>query len=493
MRLPRLTPTAAVLYVCLVAALIRIPALLLPLVIGNDGAGYLMWARQTIAGDPIIWPPYRTPGYTCFLTAVIYLFGASSIAVVAAQQLLGLAAAGLIAFTAARLFRPRHGLIIGSIAAIDPVFLGLASHAMSEMLAAFLLLLCTVIVLLRATATRPRTLLYALALGLSLGALVLVRPAFQVTIPFFALALIACERPFPKPARRMTLAAAAFAIALSVTLAPWLHFNFNRGIRGLSTSNSMFIWIGASHNNLLSTDHPLPDHVRAAYESDVRPFHCAQGITHAYLNRFRVWTNPDTRRMMVDWAISSLASNPLGYLRAIPRSLMWQLDFFPRVPSLPGADDNEMAWMLKAPAIDHRPYGQDAANFSIDGSFVILDPFAAEPGRGPIARYLKWVARLGGTPAIRIPLFLAAALAFLIALHRRHWPLVFLMTATLAYFGAHIAFLLFNSRFSAPCWLAWYLAPAIAAASWRSSRGFLGPASRPFDLIPRSADPTRTG
>src|SRR5438067_1397321 len=65
-----------VLTIVLVALAVRLLCLFtVPLVIANDGQGYITWAKAIMHGDPVAWPIYRTPGYSLFLAGIFSLFG----------------------------------------------------------------------------------------------------------------------------------------------------------------------------------------------------------------------------------------------------------------------------------------------------------------------------------------------------------------------------------------------------------------------------------
>src|SRR3954462_9810567 len=90
-------PAHAALIVFIVAALARAWCYwAAPLMITNDGAGYLAWALTIGRGEHPQFPAYRTPGYPYFLAALIRVFGERPEPVLVAQHLMGaLACAGL--------------------------------------------------------------------------------------------------------------------------------------------------------------------------------------------------------------------------------------------------------------------------------------------------------------------------------------------------------------------------------------------------------------
>src|SRR5262249_32595265 len=131
---PGLRPRGAVVWSVALAAVLRIAcAASVPLIITNDGVWYLMWARKILAGEAIDWPPIRTPGYPLFLAAIFRICGVGPWGVLIVQHALGCLAVGLIAVMAARVSgRAWWGLVLGVLAAADPVLLGMESYALTE-------------------------------------------------------------------------------------------------------------------------------------------------------------------------------------------------------------------------------------------------------------------------------------------------------------------------------------------------------------------------
>ena len=161
-----LTPRQAIVITIFVAAIVRLWCLAgVPLTITNDGVWYLMWGWKIVEGTPIEWPVVRTPGYSLLLAAFFGLFGTGPLAILVGQHALGVLIAALITAIAARCANARLGLVLGLLAALDPVILGMECYALSEIPAAAILLVCVALVVL----ARRRAKLAALLLGLSLG------------------------------------------------------------------------------------------------------------------------------------------------------------------------------------------------------------------------------------------------------------------------------------------------------------------------------------
>src|ERR1044071_5503911 len=135
-----LTPVKSALLALALARAVRIWCFLaVPLVITNDGAGYLAWGLELAKGQAAHIPPYRTPGYPGFLAALFALFGPGPHVVAAAQHLLVALACAALALIISRASRPAWGLALGALAALDPMVLGFTSYALSEQLSLVLL------------------------------------------------------------------------------------------------------------------------------------------------------------------------------------------------------------------------------------------------------------------------------------------------------------------------------------------------------------------
>jgi hypothetical protein len=350
---------------------------------------------------------------------------------------------------------------------------------MTESVATFLLVLSAWLVLFPQGdgGRRGWGIVLAAATGLSLGMLCLVRPAFQIVVPFFASAAVVRSGVSPStgPRRKRVAGVGLTLIAsfLAIT-GPWLVSNAERGIIGFSGANSGFFWIGMSHNGLLIDDPAVPPVVRDSYNALVRPHAEWDGATHEFLHAIGAWDSPATISMLGRWARRSVRASPVGYGRAALRSLGHQLDIFGGADRLMA---NELAWMMyragERESALRANGGAGALNFNAGGDAPgISTRFAMPAARGPWARYLRWSAVHGpgnGTGVVRALMAAVAAVAVVLGIRRRRWPLALAFLGTFAYVGVHAAVLLFNSRFSAPCWAVWYVAPAavLGLVQWR--------------------------
>ena len=164
----------------------------------------------------------RAPGYPAFLALLRVDATAHSVptAVKIAQSLLGVLAVLLIAAITSRAAGDRAGVIAAWIAAVYPSLVTMPAYIFSETLYLPLALLCTHLLTITAShapfegkaAAGPARLYRSLAAGIVAGIATLVRGGMLVFVPIAAVWL----------ARRRELALAiAFALAATLTIAPW--------------------------------------------------------------------------------------------------------------------------------------------------------------------------------------------------------------------------------------------------------------------------------
>ncbi|MCC6661324.1 MAG: hypothetical protein IT437_10605 [Phycisphaerales bacterium] len=454
---PLSVPARTVLTTALVAVAVRVAAAwCVPLVITNDGAGYLSWALALRGGRPVDWPAFRTPGYSGFLAGVIALLGESVTAIQAVQHTLGVLTAVLVTLMARRWGSPAWGVSLGCLAALDPVLLGFECYALTEALSTALLVFSAWLVL-----NRPGwPLLRACILGTALGALCLVRPAFQVVVPFFGVAV--CVAP---GAARRTPCGLALAAALGVTLAPWVVRNAQHGTYGLSGAKSVYFWIGAHQSGLLTQ--PPPGALREAYMEFAAPDPASDAGMHRFLGSMRAWNSAATQTALREWTWMSIRSSPGRYARALARAALWQLDVV--IPGGP-MPSNEARWLVRRLSRDGRTLGMPAANVQYTASPSPLEPFWTNRPPGWFGWYFLAWARNQPVLPIRVVLCACALAATVLAARAREYAAALVLAGTLAYWGVHAATLLHNSRYSLPCWVVWWVAPAVIVGCRRVMR-----------------------
>jgi 4-amino-4-deoxy-L-arabinose transferase-like glycosyltransferase len=456
-----------VVVVVVVAALVRVLCLFtLPLLISNDGHGYLAWGRSIVHGQAVTWPLYRTPGYPIFLAGVFAAFGVGPWGVLIVQHLLGVASAWLVALGGGRLGGRWAALVGGLAAALDPRLLGLESYAQTETLSVFLFVLAIALALPWGRWGWAR----AVALGLVLGCLCLVRPAFQAAAPFIAAGFVLMPGMGAWPRRALLAAVIAAAAALPVT--PWLLANRARGVPGLAGGTSTFFWLGAHFAGVIDPDYPLPLEIREPYDRLVRGDPTDETHLHEFLGEVGAWSRPATERTLREWTLASVRSRPWTYARGVWYAALWQLDFYPGGSPM---TDSETSWMIWRLSRDGRQMGFTEANFQFDGAPGGLEEFGMGPPRWPLSQVMRWWGKRAQPGLITLPFLLATIWGGVRCVRRREIGVALLIAGTGAYFAAHAGLLLFNSRFSMPAWAAWYMlagaaAPGIAVVAARMRR-----------------------
>ena len=441
-------------WVVFVAFAIRAICLVdLPLLVTNDSTRYLCWGQQLLRGESPQWPPFRTPGYPAFLATLFWAAGPRPWPVLIAQHALGVISAGLVAALGSRFGGPRAGLVCGLLAAFDPTALMFESYALTESVSVSHFLIAAAVALLA-----PPRLPVAGGLGLVLAWLCLTRPAFQIVVPFFAFALAVRGGRCPRKILACVLTTAA---TLLVACTPWLISNARRGIPGLSGSNGVYLWIGVTQAGLLDLDYPMPEPVRAAADRTLVPDPALDARLHRFLIQIDGWR--ERRPVLRDWALHSIAAAPARYLRAAVTAGLWQLDIH---PSAAATQRSETAWLA---ARLGRRGGGERPNFSTDMSLGDLGNFAMHGSRGPAAWFMRRFGTWQQPGLLRAPFFLACSALVVWSLRRGRWDLALVFGSSLAYWAVHAAFLLYNSRYSLPCWELWLVSPA-ALIGLRSGR-----------------------
>lgn len=435
-----------VLFVAVIPRLFAIASF--PLVITNDAQEYLRWATMIADGrfSDILFRADRTPGYSLFLAGAIELLGRNAVAVLVAQHVLGCIAALAVAACAFALSGPRAALVAGILAAIDPWMFALESFALTEVLATTLACLTAALVL----NARPASLLSAIGLALLAGALLLVRPAFQVFVPFCVIAWL-CRPAFgervspPRPWRRWSSLALVIVI-LAAMLAPWVRVHHaQHGQWRLASGVGAHLWAGLARTNSLSQDYPLNAEIEAAYA----PY---RGRALSESDFWTVFVKVDgmghSESALRSWALASIRENPRKYAREAWNATLCQLNRGPVANQ-----QSELDWILErlcAPGT--------GAQF--DGAPDQVQEFVRTAADSPMSRLMRnWgAAQNPGIP--QIPLAIAALLLIVAAAVRRRWRAVLLFGATIVFVLFHAALLMPNGRYSLPMWMIWYAALA---------------------------------
>lgn len=201
------------------------------------GKGY---SDDVATAQGLVWHPWchYPVGYSAYLAAFYFVFGASPSVGTAAGALAGAATAAAVHRLALSFLGPARALVAGLGCALHPGLILYAAVLMTEPLAALGLVGAPLTYL--ALEKRPK--LAALASGVVFGLTTLVRPQTVLCAP--AIALLGGERS----ARGRILAAAISTISCLAVVAPWTARNCARmdGCAFVSTNAGWNLAIGSS-------------------------------------------------------------------------------------------------------------------------------------------------------------------------------------------------------------------------------------------------------
>ncbi|MFO0901443.1 MAG: glycosyltransferase family 39 protein [Pirellulales bacterium] len=177
-------------------------------------------------GGPLFATAYRPPLYPLLLSAFVRHEQVPPAAVATLHVFLALAAVACVYRLGCNLGLRRAAACAALGVAVDPILLHQSTLIMTETVAAFF---TAFLLLLAERLARRRTVRYAAALGLTLGAAALCRPTFLPLVPCFAAACFAFQA---SRWRRFGLAVVVLSAAL-LAVSPWAlrnHRVFHRWI-----------------------------------------------------------------------------------------------------------------------------------------------------------------------------------------------------------------------------------------------------------------------
>jgi hypothetical protein len=337
-------------------------------------------------------------------------------------------------------------LIPGLLATFDPWLFAFESYVLSEPLAVLLAVAAAGIALCWHV---PRFYV-AVLLGVVLALGCLTRPALQVLVPFFGLGwlLASCTRW-----RTRALGLAGLLLGLFIPLAPWLHYNAQRGIPRVASGFAATQFLGLARFDLLDWNYPVDEVVRKEYER-----FAGRNPSLYDLLAFTQDVEAFTKRadMFRRWNRASLRANFDRYLQVWPEALAWQLNYRLRRGR---HTEDQLNWFIAR-------LGRDGSNrqYAGDPSPALMTRFA-QSGEGGALRWLMswWAAhRIAGIP--QIPLSAITLVTILLAIIRREWAIAFVLAGSVAFLLSHVALLLSQARYALPAWTLWYAAVALLPA-----------------------------
>lgn len=459
-----LSPASALGIVGCVAAVVQLwLAGSTGLVVTNDSIDYLGSTISMLNGGKLEIAEFRTPGYPALLLACFRVFGMGAFGVLLVQHAMAACTAVLVTRISLRYAPPLLAALVGLLCALDPVIGLFASIMLTESPSIFLFVLCAALAL---HADR-RPLLTAIALGASLAILILVRPAFQATVPFLLLGA-ALHRPFRW--RRAGAVACTGAASLMLCLWPWLSFNRERGLTGVAQGLGPALWVSMVQQDLLIHDYPLPPDVERRFEG-LKEFSGATPEMWAFVGMPA--DSPEQTARMPDlckqWAIESVRRDPMAYLSRLPYSLAWQLNYFPQDGFI---KNSQIKWLNWLATRDVDEVGANPINISVDANANLAKPLEMSGRGGPARRILRWWNLNCPEGFPQIPLAYLAFCAGLIALVKREYPLALVLLASASLVGVHVAMLFHQGRYSLPAVALWYaVVPVMPLWIWRLIAG----------------------
>lgn len=431
--------------VVLVGGVIRLLMLAsLPLIVTNDGTEYAYMAHELGEGRLTVARPDRTPGYPAMIAAVHWVMGEGAVPVRIMQHVLGLAACAVLAWAAARISGPIAGLATGLLAALDPWLIGFECYLLTETpaTAGFVLLAAMAI----APARRP--MLRCVLVGLALAALCLVRPSFQIVVPFL---LAAAAFPGAGVSWRALRRLGIGGVAFIAGVAPWAVYNYQTsGNFALARGSGAHLFSGVARVRLLDESFELPAEVLAAYAPYAgKPMYDAQ--YWAFCNAIGGLYGNEP--LLKSWAIASIRADLRRYFAAVGHAAIWQLN-----TALGGSpiDDGELReYMLR---LTHDGEGRQ---YEGGEGVVYLEAKKQSVEGGAVRSVLRSIYSHAPRAWPQVPLAAAALLLLFVAAIRRQAALFWVLAATFAFVAFHALFLFPNARYALPMWIFWYLAPAV--------------------------------
>jgi tetratricopeptide (TPR) repeat protein len=293
----------------------------------GDSKVYWEWAGRIAAGDWLGEEAfYQAPLYPYFLALVRTLLGQRLLVVYLLQAALGALGCVLLTIAARSLYSRAAALCAGLMLAVYPPAIFADLQVQKESLALFLVAL----LLLLLNRAQPRW----MALGATLGLLVLTRENALVWVPLVALWLLS---------RRLLVAAALFGLGLCVTLGPVVARNHHVSGEWLLTTSQLGtnLYIGNGPEADGSYVPLLPGRGNARFERD-------DAKVLAERSEGRELTPGEISTHWRNLAFKQIAAQPGRWLRLMLKKVVYVANAY----ELPDTEDlyfgERWSWLLRA-------------------------------------------------------------------------------------------------------------------------------------------------
>lgn len=236
---------------------------------GGDAPVYFGMAHSLLDDQSLAGNDFRTPGYPfAMLPALLadrVIGGDEAELVVAGQHLLAIALAVALLLVGARYFGLWVGVVAGVLAAISPVLLVLERLQYPDLLYAVVVFAGAA--LLAEGAVREGAWRWVVASGVVFGLSAWVKPSGEVFVVVPLLTLLVSMRG----ARRAWVSGGLAALAMVVVMAPWLAYNANQGVVGMSKEGDVTLFYRAFDYDRypVPTDVPYGEGMRQIQETHV--------------------------------------------------------------------------------------------------------------------------------------------------------------------------------------------------------------------------------
>src|SRR5262249_46661141 len=160
---------------------------------------------------------------------------------------------------------------------------------------------------------------WGLGLGVGIGALCMVRPAFQLIVPALGLAWVLGRRG----GRQRGAAGVAILGGFLGVGGAGVGLQGGGGVRGSGSGGAHGGWgarVGVCEAGLLADDFPLPEKVRLEFERSVKPAPDVDEKALQFVVWMDAWKSEEGRSLLKQWVLHSVRSAPGAYAAMVVRA-----------------------------------------------------------------------------------------------------------------------------------------------------------------------------